>query len=353
MIAKAGAGPVPIPFKQMTAESLATSITFALQDSVKVAVQKMADSIAEEDGAGGTVRDFEQRLGIDGLRCHLCPDRLAIWRDKQTGAHLSGFAASVLAEKRLLDLKHMRLLQHRHYYTHEGAEGPLVGIIAAFGGLMASLGTDTAEFSQRLKKRPRGMDVEATRRPTSGEPDEISVEKGITSKHFHHLAYRMAAKSCDEDYTHNFEKPQSRPGLAALREKVAAKKAKGGRGYQITSATAHYIGDLAATGAKAPVALFYNVANGYRNLPSYAIHNDPARRRDEITGFGSGCKLAGKEFVFGLSDALLGIVRHPYLGARQEGALGFGKGIGRGLGGLYCHSMAGKFGARRIRYPLI
>jgi sterol 3beta-glucosyltransferase len=47
MIAKAGAGPVPVPFKQMTAESLANSITFALQDSVQVAVQKMAASIAE------------------------------------------------------------------------------------------------------------------------------------------------------------------------------------------------------------------------------------------------------------------------------------------------------------------
>ena len=44
----------------------------------------------------------------------------------------------------------------------------------------------------------------------------------------------------------------------------------------------------------APVALFYNMANGFRNLPSYAIRNDPGRRRDEITGFGSGCKLAGK-----------------------------------------------------------
>ena len=344
---------MPVPFKQMTAESLATSINFALQDSVKVAVQKMAESIAEEDGAGDTVRDFQQKLGIDGMRCHICPDRLAIWRDKETGAHLSGLAASVLVQERRLDLKHLRLLQHRHYYTHEGAEGPFVGVVAAFGGLMASLGTDTGEFSQRLKKRPRetDADAEALRRvPTVDEPD---VEKGITSKHFHHLAYRMAEKSCDDDYTHNFEKPQNRPGISALREKIAARRARGGRGYQITSATAHYVGDLAATGAKTPVAFFYNIANGFRNLPSYAIHNDPARQRDEITGFGSGCKLAGKEFVLGLSDALVGIVRHPYLGAKQEGAMGFGKGIGRGLAGLYLHLGAGKFGFRLFRYPLI
>jgi sterol 3beta-glucosyltransferase len=109
MIAKAGAGPVPVPFKQMTAQSLAESITFALKDEVKIAVQKMAESIAEEDGSGGTVCDFEQKLGIDEMRCHLCPERLALWRDKQSGAHLSGFAAVVLCERKVLDPKHLRL----------------------------------------------------------------------------------------------------------------------------------------------------------------------------------------------------------------------------------------------------
>lgn len=109
MIAKAGAGPVPVPFKQMTAQSLAESITFALQDSVKTAVRKMADSIAEEDGSGGAFRDFEEKLGLDQMRCHLCPERLAIWRDKQSGAHLSGFAAVTLAERKLLDPRHLRL----------------------------------------------------------------------------------------------------------------------------------------------------------------------------------------------------------------------------------------------------
>lgn len=109
MIAKAGAGPTPVPFKQMTAQSLAENITFALRDEVKEAVQKMAESIAEEDGSGGTVRDIEEKLQLDGMRCHLCPERLALWRDKQTGAHLSGFAAVVLGEQKLLDPKHLRL----------------------------------------------------------------------------------------------------------------------------------------------------------------------------------------------------------------------------------------------------
>jgi sterol 3beta-glucosyltransferase len=109
MIAKAGAGPTPVPFKQMTAQSLAKSITFALKDEVQVAVQNMAESIAAEDGAGDTVRDFEEKLDVDAMRCCLCLDRVAIWRDNQTGAHLSGFAACVLSEEKLLDPRHLRL----------------------------------------------------------------------------------------------------------------------------------------------------------------------------------------------------------------------------------------------------
>ena len=43
----------------------------------------------------------------------------------------------------------------------------------------------------------------------------------------------------------------------------------------------------------------------------------------------------------GFADAFQGIVRHPYLGAKQEGFGGFGKGIGRAFAGFWCHSLAG------------
>lgn len=116
---------------------------------------------------------------------------------------------------------------------------------------MASFGTDTNDFSQRLKKRPQNADVEAMTRVASvEEPGEVDIKKGISSRQFHHLAHRMAAKSYEEDPTHNFKRPKNRTGLTAMRDKVATKKAKGGRVYQITSATAHYACDLAATGAK-------------------------------------------------------------------------------------------------------
>lgn len=46
--------------------------------------------------------------------------------------------------------------------------------------------------------------------------------------------------------------------------------------------------------------------------------------------------------MLGFVDAFQGVVRHPYLGAKQEGPLGFGKGLGRGLAGFSCHMLAGK-----------
>lgn len=52
----------------------------------------------------------------------------------------------------------------------------------------------------------------------------------------------------------------------------------------------------------------------------------------------------------GFADAFQGIVRHPYLGAKQEGFGGFGKGIGRACGGFFCHSLAGMYNPLSAMY---
>jgi hypothetical protein len=49
-----------------------------------------------------------------------------------------------------------------------------------------------------------------------------------------------------------------------------------------------------ADSSLAPVAFFYNLANGFHNAPSYFFHDETVRKRDNITGFGSGAKVAGK-----------------------------------------------------------
>lgn len=73
-----------------------------------------------------------------------------------------------------------------------------------------------------------------------------------------------------------------------------------------------------------------------------AVDANSQERYVTSTEFENSTDQGSQEFVMGFSDAFVGIVRHPYLGATQEGPLGFVKGLGRGLGGFYCHSLAGE-----------
>lgn len=162
--------------------------------------------------------------------------------------------------------------------THEGAEGPIVGTIAAISGLFSGLATDTKDFSQRLKKRPKpSSDPETALSPppltpppanppanntTAAEntlsttPPQTATDTDhppLSSEHFNNMAWRMAIKMFDDDNMRNFRDPPptKNRNLAAMRARLAARKArKGGRAHQVVSATAHFVGDVAATGAK-------------------------------------------------------------------------------------------------------
>jgi len=58
------------------------------------------------------------------------------------------------------------------------------------------------------------------------------------------------------------------------------------------------------------------------------------RPEARVTGFHSGLKAAGKEFSYGVYDGITGLVTQPIKGAKQGGAAGALKGLGRGIGGL-------------------
>ncbi|KAF2854031.1 glycosyltransferase family 1 protein [Plenodomus tracheiphilus IPT5] len=349
MIARAGAGPKPIPYKLMTAETLASSIKSALKDDVRIACEKMAAQIAAEDGATETVKAIEDRLKIDDMRCHVCPERLAVWLDKKTGAHLSGMAVCLLAEKGLVHPQRLRLLRHRNWYVHEGAETPSIGAIAAVAGTFASIGTATSDYTERLKK-PVGPTTSAAQATRNREADAEAEAKenqigprGPSTMQLESIAWRMAMKTYEANIHDNFEKPPVNPKLARIQARIAEKKAKRARAHRIISATARYGRDLTKTGLQAPVAFFYNVANGFRNVPSYMITNEVHRRRDEITGLGTGLTVAGKEFTLNIYEAFSGLLHHPYTATQQEGFIGVPKGLGRGFYGFGCHILAGIF----------
>ena len=108
-IAKAGAGPLPIPNKQLTSDNLAAAILEALKPVVQCRAQELGAKISAEKGSDVGAKSFHDSLNIDTLRCSLTPSRAAVWQVKRAAIRLSTFAAVVLGDNGLLDFNDLEL----------------------------------------------------------------------------------------------------------------------------------------------------------------------------------------------------------------------------------------------------
>jgi len=102
VVARAGAGPSPIAFKDLTSESLSTAIKATLQPEVRERVLSLASIMNKESGSQEAANSFHGSLDIDALRCSLSPNRAAVWRVMQTNIRLSALSAAILIEEKLL-----------------------------------------------------------------------------------------------------------------------------------------------------------------------------------------------------------------------------------------------------------
>jgi hypothetical protein len=109
MTAKAGAGPPPTPYAELTAEKLAASINEALKPSSLVRAEELSAKIRSEDGAQTGAQHFHQHLQCDDLRCSLLPNKPAVWRVKRTKIRLSALAAYILAQKDVIGYDDLKL----------------------------------------------------------------------------------------------------------------------------------------------------------------------------------------------------------------------------------------------------
>ena len=109
MIYRARAGPAPVPYKKMTEEILAESITVALSPEIQTAVKNMSVKISDENGSTNAADIFHQMVNMDSMRCLLSPERIAVWRVRKTKLRLSGLAAAVLLDNGCLQLSQLKL----------------------------------------------------------------------------------------------------------------------------------------------------------------------------------------------------------------------------------------------------
>lgn len=109
MVYRSGAGPKPIPYKDLDADSLAESIMQCLQPEMQEKAKNLSRSIAHERGQKAGAESFQDSLELDKLRCTLAPKRAAAWRIKRTQVRLSTFAATVLLQEGLLESTEIKL----------------------------------------------------------------------------------------------------------------------------------------------------------------------------------------------------------------------------------------------------
>ena len=98
VVAAAGAGPGPIPQKDLTVERLVDALNFALSPRANAAAGAVAHKMARENGVQAAVDSFHRWLPIDQLRCQVLPYQAARWLLEVHGkqARLSDAAVDAL-----------------------------------------------------------------------------------------------------------------------------------------------------------------------------------------------------------------------------------------------------------------
>lgn len=393
MVARRGAGPRPIPFRQLTLDKLSEAISFALRPECRKVAQEIAESMKREDGCQAGAAFFHAALRLDQSRenrCDVSPERIACFKirrplsatkkmarsrsnsanDDSSEIKLSALAAAILISEKKININDLELLRGFEYDTSKAnvpwdpvssvlanttttVSNILMGVAAgpreaykqvnaskarartqrSHAGVESSmqstwdartLGTDSSSVASETT-RPDLTRAQSTSSTVKRKPLSTASQKDDSSMETSSISARSANASMS-----NYATPTASSSSLNAAGAVALESTKG-------------IGRIMTAGLKTPATFTNGLARGFHNVPT--LYGDESVRREaKIDGVRSGLVAAGKGFGYGLYDGLTGLVTQPYDGARKEGAVGFLKGFGKGLGGVVFKPSAGACG---------
>jgi hypothetical protein len=409
MIARAGAGPSPIPYRELKAESLAAAISRCLETETVTRARELGERIREEKGTDVGGQSFHSHLDMDKLRCSIAPSRAAAWRVRRSQVRLSPLAAATLVKQGHLRYSDLKLYRPREYNTEDQPWDPVTATVSAFvtdlGGLFLGVVADMPRGAykaaqSRLRRDTSPLpakedgdevdddddDEDARTRRAEGLPrieslaiagirEPIAVSSLGSSAFDSRLSLipppseliselpsdpiirelpgsdlpspEFPAPMTHDTIASSLDLPD--PGTTPTRSSTPTPKtAAAAPRTQYDAATleaalgtGREINKLIAKGAKTPMNFCLGLAKGFRNAPKL-YNDDTVRPAEKVTGLASGLKLAGKEFGFGIYDGVSGLVTQPWNGARKEGGIGFLKGVGKGIGGVFLKPASGE-----------
>ncbi|EGX96337.1 glucosyl/glucuronosyl transferase, putative [Cordyceps militaris CM01] len=343
MIARAEAGPEPIPYKDLTAEKLATAIGKCIEPGTIEQAEVLGQRIREEKGTDEGGYSFHKHLEVDKLRCSVAPSHAAAWRVRRTKVRLCPLAVAVLIDHNVIKYTDLKLQ-------------PTDPVTAGAAAIMLSLGT----IGMAIADMPR--DLWKSHRKYKKESDSAS-RPTESSSHLTPSEHRPSTSrnpNASQASLTTVPTPDTPPGTGAQTPtrqvdppEVASPKQASlheehmspGMAFGVESAvgTARGVNRIIEAGVKSPMNFCLGLAKGFRNMPRL-YNDDLVRPVEKVTDLSSGIKVAGKELGYGFFDGISGLVRQPLHGAEKEGAVGLVKGFGKGIGGLILKPAAGIFG---------
>ncbi|USP80414.1 UDP-Glycosyltransferase/glycogen phosphorylase [Curvularia clavata] len=287
MVAAAGAGTPPISHKLLTAGKLSNAIKYCLQPSVVSAAQSMSATMRIENGVEEATQSFHANLPSENLACDILDDRPAVWLFSKKGSSvkLSTLAAQALIKEGTIKAKDLTVYQSRPIMISNPRWDPVTSIGSSGLSTIRGMGTSAIDLVASPYTAIRQAAPEDSTAKTTGK------------------AIANIGK--------NFGKFNGRMFHGMIVDLP-----------------------LAAT-------------EGLRAVPK--LYGEKVQSQGEVTDVASGLSVAGKSFVKGMTDGVIGLYSKPMQGAKEEGALGFAKGAGKGIISLAAKTTSAAIGI--VAYP--
>ncbi|KAH8912913.1 sterol glucosyltransferase [Coniochaeta sp. PMI_546] len=316
VLSASGAGPPPIPYREMTSEKLSEAIRFCFRDSTFDAARTIAEKMHSEAGVQVAARSFHRHLPLQNMRCRILSDQPATFKYKSSGQEilLSSLATAVLVTHRKLNMSHLKINDSRPVIIENVRWEPVTATISAVFSTYANMATSATDIVARPVKAYRAASSRAT---------SSNVDLNSTSS-------QSGRNEGDAPVSeHSLDSPQPVYGPVAM-------GVVSGVGKFLSSFGKGFLIDM-------PLAL----SEGLRNTPK--LYGGEVPDYGPVTGWKSGFIVSGKNFAQGVGGGMVSLIVEPVKGGREEGALGVLKGTGKGLVGLGTKIASGALGV--VAYP--
>ncbi|KAJ7768345.1 hypothetical protein B0H16DRAFT_1453071 [Mycena metata] len=323
MVAASSAGPKPIHHKLLDAQNLADAITFCLTPEAAAAAGAIADKMKTESGVKTAVASFHANLPLERLKCDILNDRPAAWKVKVTDGkskmQLSKQAAEVLLKNSRFKASAFKFYEAKQirigYRRWDGITGATSAGIATASDMLDATAGIFVKPMQVYKDSHRASPPPSSTSATFKSSPDKDDDKGEGSS-------RIVVS-------------RTKSGMST----AGAMAAASGKsfGALLTSNVRGLMVDM-------PVAF----TDGMRSVPR--LYGEEVKDYGEVKDWKSGLLVGAKTFAFATADGFADLAVQPWKGARDEGALGLVKGLGKGGLGFAAKTQAGLMGI--AAYPL-